>query len=190
MSEKAMTFSASRPALRLVPGMSEDAPAWSWFCGRCAAVPDHESVSPLARVCPSCGMGLVLETRSDAVPFPADAFLVVASCLTVQALSYRGEQLLDKREEDVIGRPVGHFLGAAEVESGDPEDLVALLHATSTGNDELRSLWVRPHGAFGVRLTARIAPSGPPRAALVVLSRQALRRDLRIVPAGTSAATE
>jgi len=170
------------PALRLVQGSLADGSGWSWFCGQCAARPNHDSVSPLARVCPSCGMGLLLETRSDAAPDHAEAFLVVDSRLTVQALSHRAERLLGVSEEDVIDRPVDRFLGGAEAENRDPVDLMAVLHAASTRSDEISSLLVRPRRAFGVRVHARIAPCGPPRAALIVLGdRPPRRRDLRIV---------
>jgi PAS domain-containing protein len=190
MSEEAMTISAARPALRLVRGVPDDAPGWSWFCGRCAATPGSASISPGARVCPWCGMGLLLETRSDAIPFPDDAFLVVDSRLIVQALSRRAEALLGESELDVIGRPVSHFLAPAEAEADGPQRLVELLRAASTHNDEIRSLSVRPRGAFGIRVSARILPCGPPRAALVVLSTQAVRLDLRLVRAPAPALPE
>jgi len=126
-------------------------------------------------------MGLLLETRSDAVPFPDDAFLVVDSQLMVQALSRRAEALLDHSELDVIGRPVVDFLAPADVETDGPHKLIELVRAASDGSDEIRSLPVRPRGAFGIRVNARIVPCGPPRAALVVLSTQAVRLDLRLV---------
>jgi PAS domain-containing protein len=126
-------------------------------------------------------MGLLLETRSDAVPFPDDAFLVVDSQLIVQALSRRAESLLDHSELDVIGRPVADFLAPAELETDGPHKLVELLRAASADSDEIRSLSVRPRGAFGIRVNARILPCGPPRAALMVLSTQSVRLDLRLV---------
>jgi PAS domain-containing protein len=187
MSEKAMTFSAPRPPLRLVRGTPDYAPDWSWFCGRCAAIPYIESVSPAARVCPSCGQGLLLEVRSDAVPFRDDAFLVVDSRLTVQTLSLRAQALLGKSAEDVIGRPVARFLGAADAEANDsgPDRLIDLLRDASIDSDEPRSVCVRPHGAFGVRVNARIVPCGPPRGALIVLSNQAVRLDMRLLRSRT-----
>jgi len=126
-------------------------------------------------------MGLLLETRCDAVPFPDDAFLVVDSRLMVQALSRQAEALLGHSELDVIGRPVADFLAPAEAEADGPQELIDLLRAASSDNDEIRSLSVRPRGAFGIRVNARITPCGPPRAALVVLSTQAVRLDLRLV---------
>ncbi len=175
-----MTPSAPPPMLRLIQGALEDASGWSWFCSRCAATPS-EDVTPLARVCRSCGMGVLLETRFEAAPGPEDAFLVVDSRLTVQALSEPAQELLGVIEEQVIDKPVASFLGAADAETGRPEDLITLLRAASTDGEEVQSLSVRPLGAFGVRLVARIAPCGPPRAALVVLDERTPQRALRIV---------
>jgi hypothetical protein len=172
-----MTPSAQRPALRLIQGALDLDSGWSWFCSHCAAAPGEE-VSPLARVCPSCGMGLLLETLSEAAPAGDDAFLVVDSRMTVQALSRRAGEFLGVIEEDIVDRPVACVLGAPEVEPHGPEDLITLLRAASTDTNRVHSLSVRPLGAFGVRVIARIAPCGPPRAALVVL---APRRELRIV---------
>jgi PAS domain-containing protein len=126
-------------------------------------------------------MGLLLETRSDAAPGRDDAFLVVDSRLTVQALSRRAGKLLEVSEEDVIDRPVARFLGAADAERAGPEHFMTLLRAACTDSDELHSMSVRPLGAFGVRVVARIAPCGPPRAALVVLGDTGARHDLRLV---------
>ena len=57
-----------RPALRLVEGGLDTTVAWQWFCGHCAASsPSGEAPAPTARVCTSCGLGLLLEAREDAV---------------------------------------------------------------------------------------------------------------------------
>jgi hypothetical protein len=169
------------PRLRLIQGALEAAPEWSWFCSQCAAVPGHQSVSPLARSCPACGMGLLVETRADAVPSRGDAFLIVNSGLRIQALSWPAATLLDVRVEEAIDRPVAGLLTAADAESRGPGELINVLHAASTQSDQLQSLFVRPLDAFGVRMAARIAPCGPPRAALVVLRDRAPRRGLHLV---------
>jgi PAS domain-containing protein len=126
-------------------------------------------------------MGLLLETRSDAAPGSDDAFLVIDSRLTVQAVSRDAERLLGINEDEMVDGPVTQFLGAADAEAREPEEFLYLLHRASTGADELHSVFVRPRNAFGVRIVARIAPCGPPRAALVVLGRQAPRSGLRVV---------
>jgi PAS domain-containing protein len=127
-------------------------------------------------------MGLLLETRADAVPGRGDAFLVVDSGLRVQTLSRPAAMLLGLRGEEALDRPLVELLAAADAESRGPADLITLIHAASTQSDELHSLFVRPLGAFGVRMAARIAPCGPPRSALVVLRGGAPRRELRVVP--------
>ena len=76
-----------KPALRLVEGPSESLVEWVWFCGHCAVqAPGSGPPAPTARVCTSCGLGLFIETRIDAMPQPRDAFLVVDRMLLVQAL--------------------------------------------------------------------------------------------------------
>src|ERR1700722_12227017 len=104
-----MSSSAVRPMLRLIQGAREDASEGTWFCSQCGAAPS-EDVTPLARVCRSCGMGVLLEAHSGAAPAPDDAFLVVDSGLTVQALSGRAGELLGVFEDDVINQPVSQFL--------------------------------------------------------------------------------
>ena len=79
-----------RTALKLVTGgVQSDAPVeWRWFCGHCAApAPNGAAPPPTARVCTSCGLGLLLEAREDVVPDSRDAFLVVDSRLLIQAMS-------------------------------------------------------------------------------------------------------
>ena len=102
----AMTGSIDlRPALRLVqPGVAPPV-EFSWFCGHCAA-PAHDEPppSPMARVCRSCGLGVMLETRADIVPTHRDAFLVIDSSLLVQAMSWRAETLLG-RDRGQRGQP-------------------------------------------------------------------------------------
>jgi hypothetical protein len=175
-----MTPSAPPPMLRLIHGAREDPSAWTWFCSQCAAAPS-EDVSALARVCASCGMGLMLETQANAAPAPDDAFLVVDARLTVQSLSFAAEMLLGVIEDDAINQPVAHLLGAPEAEANGPDDLMTLIGAATTGSDQVHSISVRPLSAFGVRVVARVSQCGPPRAALVVLAPRAARRDLHLV---------
>ena len=77
-----------RPALRLVESASTQEIEWSWFCGRCAApAPSGAAPAPSSRVCPSCGFGILLESRADSIPSNKDAFLVIDSSLLVQGVS-------------------------------------------------------------------------------------------------------
>lgn len=87
--------SARRPVLRLIQGALDEPVEWSWFCGHCAASsPGGEPPLPFARVCNSCGVVVLLETRADVVPGRQDAFLVIDAALSVQAMSRRAEALL------------------------------------------------------------------------------------------------
>jgi PAS domain-containing protein len=174
---------SERPALRLVHGaLEEQAPVeWAWFCGHCAAPsPGVEPPPPSARVCPSCGLGLLLETRADVLPGKRDAFLVVDSALLIQGVSREAEQLLAVSEDLAINRPVAELVVPADAEARGPASFAgAIAEAVGSGDDPVRT-FVRPWNTFGVRMRARIAPCGPPRAALLVLE-TAPTRTLRAV---------
>jgi hypothetical protein len=161
-----------RPALRLVEGGRAEAPAsWLWFCGHCAApAPGGAAPAPTARVCTSCGLGLLLEAREDAVPSERDAFLVVDSTLLVQAMSREAQSLLDVSEEAAIDRPVAELLVPADAEAQGPTGFAAMIADAAHGHEpDSARTFVRPWNTFGVRMRARIATCGPPRAALIVL---------------------
>jgi PAS domain-containing protein len=167
----------SRPALRLVQGAAAHPVEWSWFCGHCAAPsPRGEAPPPVSRVCTSCGLGLLLETRRDVLPASKDPFLVIDSSLLVQAVSRRAQTLLAVTEEDAVNHPVVDLLQPADAEAGTQSGFAAALVSAAAGTDEPASAVVRPWNTFGVRMRARIAPCGPPRAALVVLEDPAARR--------------
>ena len=72
----------------------------------------------MARVCRSCGLGVMLETRRDIVPTHRDAFLVIDSSLLVQAMSWRAETLLSVTEASAVNRPVVQLLVPADAEAG------------------------------------------------------------------------
>jgi hypothetical protein len=173
------TTEGSRPALRLVNGV-ETSPAeveWWWFCGHCAAPAPGDGVpTPGARVCSSCGLGLLLETRKDAAPSSKDAFLVIDSSLLIQAMSRTAQRLLDMTEESAINRHVAELLVPADAEAGSATGFAAAVVNAAAGVNEGTSAVVRPWNTFGVRMRARIAPCGPPRAALVVLEDPQTRR--------------
>jgi PAS domain-containing protein len=160
-----------RPALKLVEGGLDSTASWLWFCGHCAAPsPTGAPPAPTARVCTSCGLGLLLEAREDAVPSGKDAFLVVDGSLSVQAMSREAQSLLGVTEEAAIDRPVAELLVPADTESQGRAGFAAAIAQASAGDDpDTARNFVRPWNTFGVRLRARIATCGPPRAALVVL---------------------
>jgi len=171
-----------RPALRLVQGAQYEAPAeWVWFCGHCAApAPKSGPPAPVARVCNSCGLGLMLEARSDLVPGDRDAFLMVDDSLMIQGLSRRAEELLAVTEEVAINRPVAELLVAADAEASGPHSFAGAIVEAAGGSQAPVSKFVRPWNTFGVRMRARIGACGPPRAALIVLE-DSPRRPLRAV---------
>lgn len=121
-------------------------------------------------MCTSCGLGLLLEAREDAVPDPKDAFLVVDSQLLIQAMSREAQSLLGVTEEMSINKPVAELLVPADAEAQGRTGFAAAIADAADGEDaETARSFVRPWNTFGVRLRARIATCGPPRAALVVL---------------------
>ena len=161
-----------RPALKLVSGGLEPAlDNWKWFCGHCAAPSPHGAPpAPSARVCTSCGLGLLLEAREDAVPEATDAFLVVDSQLLVQAMSREAQTLLGLNEEAAVDRPVAELLVPADAEAQGRTGFAASVAQAAAGDDpDSGRAVVRPWNTFGVRMRARIATCGPPRAALIVL---------------------
>ena len=172
--------SARRPSLRLIRGGVDDAPGWTCFCGECAAPVSEEPVSPLAAVCGAYGMGLLLETRLDEFPRRDDAFLVVDTDLTVQTISLQAAELLGVTQREAEYRPIAELLGPAETETADTQSFLHLVHQASTTSDRRHSVIVRPRTAVGVRMVARIAPCGPPRAALVLLRHRLPRLDLQV----------
>lgn len=160
----------SRPVLRVIDGTQEAPTKWAWFCGHCAAPsPNEAPPSPSTRVCRTCGLGLLLESRTDLVPTERDAFLVVDAALLVQAVSRRAEQLLSLTEDLAINRPVAELLVPADAEARGPGSFAGAIADAVSKGDEPFHAFVRPWNTFGVRMRARIAPCGPPRAALLVL---------------------
>jgi hypothetical protein len=159
-----------RTALTLVHSAPELPWEPAWFCTSCAAAPGGMPPTPDARVCRSCGLGLLLETRADVKPSPADAFLVVDATLAVQALSRGAEQVLAVSEEQAVRRPVGELLVPADTQDRGSRELTRAILEATTGFDQPAHVYVRPWNTFGVRMRARIGSCGPPRAALVVLS--------------------
>jgi hypothetical protein len=133
-------------------------------------------------VCPSCGWGLLLEAREDAIPSPRDAFLVIDSALLVQAMSREAQSLLGVTEELAVNRPVAELLVPADAESQGQTGFAAAIAQAADGDyAESTHRFVRPWNTFGVRLRARISTCGPPRAALIVMEQGGRPRPLRAV---------
>ena len=159
---------AQRP-LRLVSNNIGSRAETTWFCGRCAApAGDGAAPSPSMRVCPSCGLGLMLESRVDLAPSPADAFMIIDSRLAIEAMSERSEQLLEITELEAIHRPMDELIVPAYVDGTNDDAVVRAVIDAATDSNELVSCFVRPRNTFGVRLRVRVGACGPPRAALMV----------------------
>jgi PAS domain-containing protein len=124
----------------------------------------------MSRVCPTCGMGVLLQAPQDAAPSPSDPFLVVDDKLTVCALSRQAERLLGVSETEAVNRHVGELLVPGDTESSAGESLAAVLTWAARGEAPLRNIVVRPTNTFGVRFWARVGTCGPPNAALLVLA--------------------
>jgi hypothetical protein len=156
-----------RPSLRLV---ETDAHGSIWFCGRCGERHAEPMSAPVARVCPACELGLLLQTSSATAPGPEDAFLIVDSSLTVQAVSARAEASLGVLEGQAINRHVTELLITGDTEPTATGGLAAAITRAAGGDHEAKDRFaVRPSHTFGVRMLARIAACGPPPAALLVL---------------------
>lgn len=154
----------------VIPAATPDAGIeWSRFCGHCGATSAIEIPAPVSRVCGACEVGVLLEARSDVVPGVDDAFLVVDSSLSVQAISRRAELALGVGEQRALNRHVTELLIPAGVEDQRKHGLAGAITRAAGGEQGPARVFVRPASTFGVRLQARIAACGPPPAALLVL---------------------
>jgi hypothetical protein len=106
----------------------------------------------------------------DGAPSSHDPFLLVDGQLSICGVSRLAEQLLLTSETDVVNSHIGDLLVPADVEIGGPESLVNLIVHAARGPGETHHVVLRPAKEYGIRFWARIAPCGPPRAALVVLA--------------------
>jgi hypothetical protein len=158
------TNTNQRPALALVTPLVEEV----MFCSHCGTTPEPgETISP-TRVCAGCGLGLLLQCGEDVAPKPGDAFLVLDHTLSVCAMSGAAERLLATPEIEAVNVPIGDLLVPAEAESNGGAGLAAAIIWAARGDGGVTRTVVRPANTFGVRLNARIAGCGPPRAALLV----------------------
>jgi hypothetical protein len=160
---------SGRAALAVVPSPEREADPTIWFCSHCAAQPETPAGGePESRVCDDCGLGLLLETSTEAAPAPGGAFIVLDRSLAVCAVSASAELLLATREIDAVNRHVTELLVPADAEAQGPVNLASAVTWAATGDDSLRTVVVRPANVFGVRLTTKITSCSPPRAALLV----------------------
>lgn len=135
------------------------------FCGHCGDRPVQE-VS--ARVCVSCGLGVLLSASADTAPASEDAFLVLDETMRVGALSRHAQSLLGIDEGAAVERHIDEFLTPADPRSPSVATLDTGLARSARGGSTPRNLEVRLRTG-NVRLRARIGPCGPPPATLIVL---------------------
>jgi hypothetical protein len=161
-----MTAAAAflRPALRVV---GPDERPYTAFCSHCGA--HAPNPGPGVRVCGECEAGLLLDTAVGVLPTSADAFLVVDSSLTVQAVSRHAEFVLGVREEHAVNRHITELLIPGTAEPAAKTSLAGAIVRAAAGERIDGRVAVRPTQTFGVRMLARIAACGPPPAALLVL---------------------
>ena len=159
-----------RAALRLVPDVAPETVETVAFCGHCGTRPRWTAVAMApSRVCESCGLGLLLEADSESAPREGDAFMVLDGALSICAVSSAAEKLLATREIDAVHRHLTELLVPADAEPQARENLAVAVTWAARGDNTSQTATVRPANIFGVRLRARIASCGPPRAALIVL---------------------
>jgi hypothetical protein len=127
----------------------------------------------MSRVCPTCALGLLLQTDEDVAPRAGDAFVIVDSSLAVQAVSAQAERTLGISEQHAVNRHVTELLIPGDSEAPASVSLVAAISRAAAGDAGSNRVAVRPSNTFGVRMLARIAACGPPLAALLVLGQPA-----------------
>jgi len=158
-----------RPRLVALPGHGDRRPDVQ-FCGHCGRPPAEADIQPVSRVCTRCGLGLMVSAPPEAAPSPRDPFLLVDGQLSICGVSRLAEELLLVDETEAVNSHIGDLLVPADAEIGGPESLVNLIVHAARGAGETHHVVLRPAKEFGIRFWARIAPCGPPRAALVVLA--------------------
>ena len=155
-----------RLALAAVPNATPDVGPFVSFCSHCGE--RHAIGTTATRVCPGCGLGLLLQSRSEVAPAPDAPFLVIDDTLSVCAVSAAAERLLATDETQAVNRHLTQLLVPADAEAQTARNLAVAVTWAARGAEETRRVVVRPANTFGVRLAARIVSCGPPIAALIV----------------------
>jgi hypothetical protein len=158
-----------RALLSVVPDVVVEPSVSALFCSHCGARSAWVTMDDVpSRVCANCGLGLLLESNADVAPDAGGAFIVLDSSLSVCAVSHGAEKLLATRETDAVNRHITELLVPADSEGQAANNLAVAVTWAARGDGATRRVTVRPANTFGVRMGARIASCGPPRAALVV----------------------
>ncbi len=160
--------SPRRALLSVVPEAAPQPSVSALFCSHCGSRPAVSDMAEASsRVCENCGLGLLLESSAAVAPERGGAFIVLDSSLSVCAVSAGAEELLATRETDAVNRHITELIVPADSEAQGPSNLAVAVTWAARGDGAIHSVKVRPTNTFGVRMTARIASCGPPRAALV-----------------------
>ena len=159
-----------RPRLVALPGYADRPRPDVHFCGHCGRPPLEADIQPASRVCTRCGLGLIVAAPPDGAPTSADPFLLVDGQLAVCGVSRLAEELLMTKETDVVNAHIGDLLVPADVEVAGSDALINQIIHAARGSGETHHVVLRPAREFGIRFWARIAPCGPPKAALIVLA--------------------
>ena len=93
-----------RLSLAVAPQPSREEHQSVWFCSHCGTQPPGYEPGEQARVCPDCGLGVLLEAGSDVAPPNGGAFMVFDRSLSVCALSAGAERLLAARETEAVNQ--------------------------------------------------------------------------------------
>jgi PAS domain-containing protein len=125
------------------------------FCSYCGQLDGGTQ-----RVCPSCGLGVLLETDSAALRAPGAAFVIVRAGGRISAVSAAAEGMIGN-QESLIGRPLLALIVGPQ--------LAQMVAIAGAGHGGPFSLDVERIG--GGRLRATVATCAEPRAAIVVLER-------------------
>ncbi len=85
-------------------------------------------------------------------------------------MSREAQRFLGLSEQEAVNKPIVELLVPADAEAQGRTGFAGAIAQAADGQDpETSRRVVRPWNTFGVRMRARIATCGPPRAALIVL---------------------
>jgi hypothetical protein len=138
--------------------------ALTHFCTHCASLFDQPAAR--RRVCPTCGLGVVLTCSSATLDAPGAAFLVVMADLRVSAGSKQAEDLFSAHD-GVFGRPLMSLITSPD----GIGELARLVVAAASGTMAPSTISVQAAASKldDVSLEARVGGCGNPPAALVVV---------------------
>jgi hypothetical protein len=144
------------------------------FCSRCGARHErHEVDDGAERVCPGCGMGVLLWCPREALMSERAAFLIATDDMRISAVSTAAERLVGP-ERWLLGSTLQWAMSSP---LGD--DALALRVARAAAGERdvvlLPVELVRTRRPVFGRLEARVSCCWPPRGALVVLEKLASR---------------